>query len=151
MQVRRLLGYYGELMMGAHADPKKCNADEVPPFEADDGLHIRYVNCHGQKDLGTLIGRLIHDLLSTTSKGMYFPNLAEALRDCKETKEGSKKMESVIEAYIAVGEAKGKRAAALNFLSMGLSPEQVARGAELPLDEVEALKAEAAAKAPTLQ
>lgn len=119
------------------------------PDSAQDYIFISLRN----QDPGSPRGKLMADFAQPDPDRMNFAELAAPVRHFKK-EEGRRMLENYVrETYakqfdaVALrsreeGSSERARSAALNFLSMGLSPEQVAKGAELPLEEVLRLQRE---------
>ena len=125
------------------------------PF--DDGCNIIYVNGKYRGD--DALGKLMHDFCTPNADEMNYSELAEKVRYHKQETEGVRTMCRIVEEYgkekaaeaRAIGLAEGLKrgvhenaiANAKNFLRMNLgSPEQIAQGTGLPLEQVLALKEE---------
>ena len=121
------------------------------PF--DDGCNIIYVN--GSYRGNDALGKLMHDFNTPNADEMNYSELAEKVRYHKQETEGVRTMCRIVEEYgkerEALGRAEGMKrgvhenavANAKNFLRMNLgSPEQIAQGTCLPLEQVLALKEE---------
>lgn len=115
----------------------------------DDGSHILYVNGACQDE--TPLGRLMHDFACTDPAKMHYPVLADRVRFFKESKEGvlimCKAMEEMRRAEREEGRAEG-RAETRKEMAKGLLAdralpmEQIAKYAQLSLDEVKRLAEE---------
>ena len=117
------------------------------PF--DDGCNIIYVN--GSYRGNDALGKLMHDFCTPNADEMNYSELAEKVRYHKQETEGVRTMCRIVEEYGKEREAEGLKrgvhenaiANAKNFLRMNLgSPEQIAQGTGLPLEQVLALKEE---------
>jgi len=129
------------------------------PF--DDGCNIIYVNGKYRGD--DALGKLMHDFNTPNADEMNYSELAEKVRYHKNQEGGVKTMCRIVEEYgkeraaearkiaLAEGLKTGMKrgiqenaiANAKNFLRMNLgSPEQIAQGTGLPLEQVLALKEE---------
>ena len=114
------------------------------PF--DDDCNIMYVN--GKYAGDDPLGRLMHDFATPNADEMYYEELAERMRFCKQDERGVKMVSKIVEEY---GDERAAEAlkqgiqqkaieAAKNFLAEGDSPEKVARCIGLPLEKVLELK-----------
>ena len=130
------------------------------PF--DDGCNIIYVN--GKYRGNDALGKLMHDFCTPNADEMNYSELAEKVRYHKQETEGVRTMCRIVEDYVkeraeearkialAEGLKRGVHETAIanakNFLRMNLgSPEQIAQGTGLPLEQVLALKEELAREA----
>ena len=71
-----------------------------------DGSHIIYVN--GKKQDDTPLGRLMQDFWCKDPKDMHYPELAAENRRLKETEEGARQMESVVDRIFVEGREEGR-------------------------------------------
>ena len=71
-----------------------------------DGSHIIYVNGKNQDD--TPLGRLMQDFWCKDPQKMHYPELAAENRRLKETEEGAKQMESVVDRIFVEGREEGR-------------------------------------------
>lgn len=105
----------------------------------DDGEHIIYVN-GANKDGATELGRLMHDFFCTDPDDMHYKELADKVRYFKETEKGVETMCKVMEDMRAEAakEARWEQIAesVLRWLKKGLSPQDIAEGEGLTLEQV---------------
>lgn len=110
-----------------------CVDDEYIPI--NDGAHIIYVN-GAKQGSRTELEKLMHDFSCTKADDMYYQQLARKMRYLKENKEGVEIMCRVMEEM----RDDVKIAIALNLIAMNkLSLEEIAIGADLPLEKVKEL------------
>ena len=140
--------------------PKKGKQNAYLPF--DDGGHIIYVNGEDQ-NASTELGRLMHDFYCTDPGKMHYKVLADLVRYFKEDERGVKQlckamedMREEISQYVAKKveaettkrvEAETtkrvswttKAASVLRWHKMGLSPDAIAQGEELTMEQVQGI------------
>lgn len=109
-----------------------------------DKEHIIYVNGAYRGDAP--MGRLMHDFFCTNPDDMYYEVLADRVRYFKENKEGVKVMCDILQKVRNEGKAeeraKNTRDFALRLLTgSDWSTEKISRMSDLPVEEVEKLKA----------
>ena len=121
---------------------ERCIIDINEPF--NDGEHIIYVNGEDRNST-TELGRLMHDFFCTDPDEMHYVKLAEKVRYYKEDEKGIAAMCKVMEDMRneAAKEAvwRTKVESVLRWLSMGLSHEQIAKGEDLSIEQVEKIAA----------
>ena len=142
--------YYGQNCPVYHVDD--IVRELGIPFNA--GIHYYIVN--GEYEGDNDIGKLMHDFRCTDPDDMKIPLLANIVRSFKETKEGIEMMYECFEDYVneeriaaeekgraegmVEGEAKGRLECIISLtkslLKSGMSPEEVAQKAEVPLEQV---------------
>lgn len=109
----------------------------------EDGEHILYVNgeYRGDSDLG----KLMHDFNCTDAKDMNFSLMAERTRYLKENPKGVEEMCRSMEDMRNEADLAARKDVARSFILMGeLSYEKIAKGTELPIEEIEKLAEERA-------
>lgn len=107
----------------------------------EDGEHILYVNggYRGDSDLG----RLMHDFNCRDAKDMNFALMAERTRYLKENPKGVDEMCKSMEDMRNEADLAARKDIARSFILMGeLSYEKIAKGTELPIEEIEKLAEE---------
>ena len=83
--------------------------------QVNDGSHILYVNgAYKGKDN---IGKLIHDFNCSKPDDMNFPELADKVRDYKETRKGREGMSKLVEEYGDEREARGRKEGRIQLLT----------------------------------
>ncbi len=122
--------------------------EKVSGEHLDDGTHIIYVN--GATRSTSDIGKLVHDLLCSNAKEMYFDVLRKRVSQFKNSEEGRHIMceavERIAERNKAEGKAEGKREAmkdmAKRMLESGmLALKDIAKFSGLSLAQVRKLQA----------
>ena len=108
-----------------------------------DGSHIIYVN-GSAKDSSTALGRLMHDFSCTKADNMYYPELAKRVRFFKETEEGERAMNSVLEEWKEELTKETAERCSIEFATnlitkQVLSFEEIADITGLPLEKVQEL------------
>ena len=109
----------------------------------EDGEHILYVNgeYRGDSDLR----KLMHDFNCTDAKDMNFSLMAERTRYLKENPKGVEEMCRSMEDMRNEADLAARKDVARSFILMGeLSYEKIAKGTELPIEEIEKLAEERA-------
>lgn len=108
------------------------------PF--NDGEHIIYVN-GDNKDCATALGKLMHDFFCTDPDDMHYKQLADKVRYFKENEEGVRTMCATLEKMrdetARKAEWQTKVRSVLRWIAMGLTPEQIAKGEDLTVEQVE--------------
>lgn len=106
-----------------------------------DDEHIIFVNgAYQNSEDNSELAKLIHDFKCSNADDMYFEVLAEKTRYCKENPKGVSEMCKVLEEFKVETELRTKYQTAIRLLKMGkLSIEDIADGAELPLETVKEL------------
>lgn len=126
--------------------------DQIPDAVRwlDAGLHLVIVN-GAFKGVDTPEGRLAHDFHCTRSADIMLPRLKRRFHDVKETQQGRAKMYDLIkdiygeqiDANIKANTLATKATIVTNLLNNGTLPiEEIAKCAELPLEEALKLKEE---------
>lgn len=78
-------------------EPTITNLDNQP---FDSNMHILYVN--GEfKDTTSLVGKYIHDFHCSNHEDMFIPEMADAMKHYKTTKEGKKELTDLIQRNFA--------------------------------------------------
>ena len=113
------------------------------PFE--DGSHILYVN--GTYRDNTEIGKLMHDFSCPNPSDMYYKVLAERASFLKEKEEGVAEMCKIMDKMMREAAADAVQEEryefAENLLNMRkLTKEEIARAANITVEEVEELEKE---------
>ena len=107
------------------------------PF--NDGEHIIYVN-GDNKDGATALGKLMHDFFCTDPYDMHYKQLADKVRYFKENEEGVRTMCATLEKMrdetARKAEWQTKVRSVLRWIAMGLTPEQIAKGEDLTVEQV---------------
>ena len=103
------------------------------PFE--DGEHIIYVN-GTSRDGHTELSKLMHDFFCTDPDDMHFKALVEKARFFKQDEKGVAAMCKVMEDMRNETAWLTKAESVLRWLDMGLSPEQIAKGEDLTVEQV---------------
>ena len=103
------------------------------PFE--DGEHIIYVN-GTSRDGHTELSKLMHDFFCTDPDDMHFKALLEKARFFKQDEKGVAAMCKVMEDMRNETAWLTKAESVLRWLDMGLSPEQIAKGEDLTVEQV---------------
>ena len=111
----------------------------------DDGEHILYVNGEYRSD--TDIGMLMHDFNCTNADDMHYKLMADRTRYLKKTQKGvsevSEIVSEIVEEMCNEREMEAKRKIARTFILMGeLSYEKIAKGTDLPIEEIEKMAIE---------
>ncbi len=109
----------------------------------EDGEHILYVNgeYRGDSDLG----KLMHDFNCRDAKDMNFALMAERTRYLKENPKGVEEMCKSMEDMRNEADLAARKDIARSFILMGeLSYEKIAKGTELPIEEIKRLAEERA-------
>ena len=110
-----------------------------PNVQFEDGRHIIYVN-GSIRNNETALGRLMHDFYCTDAKDMCYKELAERVRDFKETEKGVDSMCEIWDEVRNEGEIKRACEIAVNLIKSGkLSLEEIAEMSGLSLDKVREL------------
>ena len=110
------------------------------PF--DDDCNIMYVN--GKYAGDDPLGRLMHDFATPNADEMYYDELADRMRFCKQNERGVKMVSKIVEEY---GDKRAAEALkqgiqqkaiedARNLLIEKIPPETIARCIGLPLEKV---------------
>lgn len=124
---------------------ERINLATGKPFE--DGEHILYVNGAYRDD--SELGKLMHDFCCADASEMYYPLMAEGTRYWKESEKGVRTMSKTFtdlwregqEEAFKEGGKKTMVSIVKKILADGaLSPEQIAKYADLTLDEVRRLQ-----------
>lgn len=106
---------------------RRC--DQEPTESLGDGNRIIYVNGAYKND-DEPIGRLMHDFRCVSAVDMFYPELAEKVRELKETKGGQdrmcKLMEDMRNEAQREGEMKAKQETALNMKKKGYPDTTIA-------------------------
>ena len=120
------------------------------PF--DDGEHIIYVN-GASRDGQTELSQLMHDFFCTDPDDMHFKALAEKARFFKQDEKGVAAMCKVMEdmrneaareaAIVAAWQTKVE--SVHRWLNMGLSFEQIAKGEDLSIEQVQEIASQKSA------
>lgn len=109
------------------------------PF--DDGAHILYVNGECRDD--TDLGKLMQDFFARKPEDMHYRILREQAHFLKDEAKGVGQMNEILQKLmderIEAAEQAANERTAMRFLKMGLSPEDVAKGTGLTLEEVKEL------------
>lgn len=115
--------------------------DTGEPF--DDGSHILYVNGSCQED--TDLGRLMHDFHCSRPEEMYYPELASRVKFFKENTEGvgnmCRLMEEAIDKAVQEAERQTEEKMVCRMLNAGEKPERISMFLEIPVEEVERMRA----------
>ena len=103
-----------------------------------DAAHIIYVNSQIQD--GSALGKLMYDFYCTDAGKMNYKILADRVRDFKEDKKGVATMSRVLEEMRKETARETAIKVAKGMLESGkLTYEEIAKIAELTIDEVRAL------------
>lgn len=109
----------------------------------EDGEHILYVNGEYRGD--SELGKLMHDFNCQDAKDMNFALMAERTRYLKENPKGVEEMCKSMEDMRNEADLAARKDIARSFILMGeLSYEKIAKGTELPIEEIEKLAEEGA-------
>ncbi|MBR1742301.1 MAG: PD-(D/E)XK nuclease family transposase [Lachnospiraceae bacterium] len=100
----------------------------------EDEAHIIYVN--GANDEDTDLGKMMHDFRCTSAEELYNRKWAEKFKYYKESEEGVKKMSSVLDEMKMEAVWQEKAKSVFRWLAMGVSVEDIAKGEDLPVEEV---------------
>ena len=104
-----------------------------------DGSHIIYVN-GSYKDDNDPVGRLMHDFRCLSSADMFYPVLARAVEDFKETEGGREVVCQIFEDLAEKWVIEEKKESARRMIASGkLTEEEIAEYAGLPVEEVREL------------
>ena len=118
---------------------ERMNLTTGKPFE--DGLHILYVN--GTYRDSTDIGKLMHDFSCSNPSDMYYKVLAERASFLKEKEEGVAEMCKIMDKMMREAVQEERYEFAENLLNMRkLTKEEIARAANITVEEVEELEKE---------
>lgn len=116
---------------------RRC--DQEPTESLGDGNRIIYVNGAYKND-DEPIGRLMHDFRCVSAVDMFYPELAEKVRELKETKGGQdrmcKLMEDMRNEAQREGEMKRAKETAFELADMGLPVEKIAKAVKVNLETV---------------
>ncbi len=123
-----------------HIERKIIELDD--PF--GDEEHIIYVN-GANEDSKTELGKMVHDFMCTNPSDMYYEELAEKARYFKETDEGVKVMCKVIEDMRNETAWRTKVEDVKGMHAVGISKEQIAKAANLTIEQVEEIIGEKSA------
>ena len=106
----------------------------------NDGEHIIYLNGES-KDSTIALGKLMHDFFCTDPDDMHYKQLADKVRYFKENEEGVRTMCATLEKMrdetARKAEWQTKVRSVLRWIAMGLTPEQIAKGEDLTVEQVE--------------
>lgn len=109
----------------------------------EDGEHILYVNGEYRGDSD--FGKLMHDFNCTDAQDMNFSLMAERTRYLKENPKGVEEMCRSMEEMRNEADLAARKDIARSFILMGeLSYEKIAKGTELPIEEIKKLAEERA-------
>ena len=109
----------------------------------EDGEHILYVN--GEYRGESELGKLMHDFNCQDAKDMNFALMVERTRYLKENPKGVEEMCKSMEDMRNEADLAARKDIARSFILMGeLSDEKIAKGTELPIEEIKRLAEERA-------
>ncbi|MGN0168633.1 MAG: nuclease [Acetatifactor sp.] len=111
---------------------RRC--DQKPEEQFGDGNHVIYVNGAYKND-DEPIGRLMHDFRCVSAVDMFYSELADKVRELKETKGGQdrmcKLMEDMRNEAAAEARLEQARETAFELNNMGLSIEKIAQAVKV--------------------
>ena len=108
-------------------------------MQFEDGRHIIYVN-GSIRNKKTALGRLMHDFYCTDAKDMCYKELAERVRDFKQTEKGVDSMCEIWDEVRNEGILKNRIETAQKMIKDGALPlEKIAEYSGLTLDKVREL------------